>query len=147
VRQADIDALCRRAVAAWDQASRDARHVRFLWRGKRYSSHLTTFRICIKSREGLPVASCFHPDTWWEHAEAGGGVLRTRGTIAPALRFRILKRDGYRCRLCGAAARDGEHVKLHVDHIVAKSTGGTDDPSNLWTLCRTCNIGKGIQDL
>jgi hypothetical protein len=66
---------------------------------------------------------------------------------APKYRFSILKRDGYRCRICGAAASDGPHVKLNVDHIIPKINGGTDDPDNLWTLCWQCNIGKGTQEL
>lgn len=57
-----------------------------------------------------------------------------------ALRFRILKRDGYRCQLCGQNAQDG--VKLEVDHKHPRSKGGTDDPTNLWTLCFDCNRGK-----
>ena len=64
-----------------------------------------------------------------------------------ALRFRILKRDEYRCRLCGIAARDGDHVRLEVDHITPRSKGGSDDVSNLWTLCFQCNRGKGVQEL
>lgn len=62
-------------------------------------------------------------------------------------RFNVLKRDQYRCRLCGVAARDGDHVRLEVDHIVARSKGGTDDEINLWTLCFACNRGKGTKDL
>lgn len=67
--------------------------------------------------------------------------------LTPADRFEILKRDDYRCRLCGAAARDGEHVRLEVDHITPRSRRGTNDQSNLWTLCFSCNRGKGIKEL
>lgn len=59
-----------------------------------------------------------------------------------SLRFLILKRDNYRCRLCGVTAADGPDVRLEVDHITPRSKGGTDDPSNLWTLCFPCNRGK-----
>ncbi len=62
-----------------------------------------------------------------------------------AVRFLILKRDGYRCQLCGASAEDG--VRLEVDHKQAKANGGTDDEANLWTLCFPCNRGKGTQEL
>jgi hypothetical protein len=62
-------------------------------------------------------------------------------------RFAILKRDNYRCRLCGASAKDGPHVRLEVDHITARVKGGTNDDINLWTLCQACNSGKGMQDL
>jgi 5-methylcytosine-specific restriction protein A len=32
---------------------------------------------------------------------------------------------------------------LTVDHKVPKARGGTDDPDNLWALCRACNSTKG----
>jgi 5-methylcytosine-specific restriction enzyme A len=32
---------------------------------------------------------------------------------------------------------------LTVDHVIAKANGGTDDPSNLQVLCRSCNSQKG----
>jgi len=56
-------------------------------------------------------------------------------------RFRILRRDGYRCQLCGRSQVDG--VKLHVDHKLARVNGGSNDDENLWTLCEGCNLGKG----
>lgn len=32
---------------------------------------------------------------------------------------------------------------LTVDHYIPKAQGGTDDPENLWVLCRACNSAKG----
>jgi len=58
-----------------------------------------------------------------------------------ALRFAILKRDGYRCQLCGRSAKN-HGVVLEVDHKIARAKGGADKPSNLWTLCFDCNRGK-----
>jgi hypothetical protein len=63
-----------------------------------------------------------------------------RKPIKPSVRFQILKRDGYRCQLCGATANDG--AKLEIDHIVPVAKGGTNDLSNLQVLCRDCNSGK-----
>lgn len=60
-------------------------------------------------------------------------------------RFAILKRDGFRCQLCGATPGDG--ARLEVDHRVPKAKGGSDDPSNLWALCFDCNRGKGTEDV
>jgi len=73
--------------------------------------------------------------------------MRPKGPIGLKLRFQILRRDHYRCRLCGVSARDGQHIRLEVDHITARSRGGTNDPMNLMTLCHDCNLGKGAQDL
>lgn len=63
-----------------------------------------------------------------------------RSQLSRSLRYDILKRDHFRCVLCGASSRDG--VKLHVDHIVPVSKGGRTVPENLLTLCEHCNIGK-----
>jgi HNH endonuclease len=67
------------------------------------------------------------------------------GALRPSQRFAIIRRDGYRCRMCGAQSEDG--AQLEVDHKIPRARGGTNDPSNLWTLCFTCNRGKGINDL
>lgn len=56
------------------------------------------------------------------------------------MRYDILRRDGFRCQICGASQKDG--VTLHVDHIVPVSKGGRSVPSNLRTLCERCNKGK-----
>jgi len=61
--------------------------------------------------------------------------------LPASLRYQILSRDNYTCQACGAKAEDG--VLLEVDHIYPVSKGGTDEPRNLRTLCRTCNRGKG----
>jgi 5-methylcytosine-specific restriction endonuclease McrA len=71
---------------------------------------------------------------------------KNRSGISLKLRFEIFKTDNYKCRLCGASAKD-KGVKLEVDHILPIAKGGTDDKSNLWTLCFKCNRGKGISKL
>lgn len=63
-----------------------------------------------------------------------------RSIMSDSLRYKILKRDGFRCVLCGRTAADG--VKLHVDHIKPIAKGGKTIESNLRTLCDQCNIGK-----
>lgn len=59
--------------------------------------------------------------------------------ISRRLRFEILRRDGHTCRYCGAKAPD---VQLEVDHVIATTLGGPDEPSNLVTACEDCNSGK-----
>lgn len=60
--------------------------------------------------------------------------------MTESLRYDILKRDNFKCQICGYGAKDG--VKLHVDHIVPVSKGGQTIPSNLRVLCDRCNFGK-----
>ena len=52
----------------------------------------------------------------------------------------ILKRDNYRCVICGRGQKDG--VELHIDHIHPWSKGGETVFENLQTLCTVCNGGK-----
>lgn len=67
---------------------------------------------------------------------------KTRRKIKRSKRFRILKRDGFRCQLCGRKANEDDGIELHIDHKMPISKGGTDDDDNLWTLCNDCNLGK-----
>ena len=64
-----------------------------------------------------------------------------RSLMTDKLRYKIMKRDNFRCVICGASQKDG--VKLHVDHIIPVSKGGKTIESNLRTLCDRCNLGKG----
>ena len=66
-----------------------------------------------------------------------------RQAMTPSLRYDIMKRDGFRCVICGRSAKDG--VQLHVDHILPVSKGGKTIPSNLRTLCSECNLGKSAK--
>ena len=46
----------------------------------------------------------------------------------------VLSRDSYTCRACKA-----KQVKLHVHHIIYRSSGGSNTPNNLITLCEHCH--------
>ena len=67
-----------------------------------------------------------------------------REKLTAGLRYDILKRDNYRCQICGRTQADG--IKLHVDHIIPIAKGGKTVPENLQTLCQDCNLGKGTKD-
>lgn len=59
--------------------------------------------------------------------------------------FGVLARDKFCCCACGRSTKL-HGVLLHVDHIVPRSKGGSDEESNLQTLCQKCNIGKSNRD-
>lgn len=67
---------------------------------------------------------------------------RTRRDPSLRMRFRVLKRDNFRCRACGASPAFTPGLMLHVDHIKAWSVGGETVDNNLQTLCEPCNLGK-----
>lgn len=68
---------------------------------------------------------------------------RTRREISDRQRFRILVRDGFRCKSCGASPLIQPGVELHVDHIFPWSKGGETTDDNLESKCKQCNLGKG----
>ena len=50
-----------------------------------------------------------------------------------ALRQRVLRRDGWRCQLCGTLSN------LEVHHKQFRSHSGHDSEDNLITLCSPCH--------
>jgi hypothetical protein len=67
--------------------------------------------------------------------------------ISKEVRAYVLDRNGFTCQMCGAVAGEphpydpARKVRLHISHIIDKSMGGTDDPSNLRAQCSVCNEG------
>lgn len=55
-------------------------------------------------------------------------------------RRRILTRDNHRCRVCSKPG-------FEVDHIIAAAFGGSDEDSNLWTLCKEHHAVKTSSEL
>ena len=69
-------------------------------------------------------------------------IHRTSRNINDRLRFKILKRDNFKCCACGASPAKDPAVVLHIDHIIPWSKGGETVEENLQTLCLKCNLGK-----
>lgn len=67
--------------------------------------------------------------------------------ISKETRAFILERNGFTCQMCGAVAGEphpydpSRKTRLHIGHILDKSKGGTDEPSNLKAICSVCNEG------
>lgn len=66
--------------------------------------------------------------------------------ISAKLRAQVLDRNGSVCQTCGITPDEidpntGRKARLHMGHIVDKSTGGKDDLANLRAQCSTCNQG------
>ena len=66
-----------------------------------------------------------------------------RKPFTKSTRYKIMRRDDFKCVLCGRSPRNTENLTLHIDHIFPVSKGGSNKMSNLRTLCRDCNLGKG----
>lgn len=67
--------------------------------------------------------------------------------VSKETRAYVLDRNGFTCQMCGAVAGEPHpydstrKTRLHLGHVIDKSMGGTDDPSNLRAICSVCNEG------
>ena len=67
--------------------------------------------------------------------------------ISKETRAFVLDRNGFTCQMCGAVAGEPHpydttrKTRLHLGHVIDKSMGGTDDPSNLRAICSVCIEG------
>jgi len=68
-----------------------------------------------------------------------GKIKPQRKPISASLRHEVFVKDGFKCVDCGATNKERT---LHVDHIIPVSQGGSDELSNLQTLCDKCNFSK-----
>lgn len=71
------------------------------------------------------------------------GESVVKSLVHGTLRYEVLKRARFRCELCGISAYE---KALEVDHILPRNHGGSDDISNLQTLCYSCNAMKRDRD-
>lgn len=104
-------------------------------------------RNLVKSRsqQGYCDAHAEKRSNWNKRIDRSGSTTdRGYGHAWRKLRERILKRDNYLCVKCRAAGRLVEATD--VDHIKAKTHGGTDDESNLQSLCAPCHKEKTAKE-
>jgi 5-methylcytosine-specific restriction endonuclease McrA len=59
--------------------------------------------------------------------------LRLKAEVYERLRKQVLRRDGWRCQVCGS------RQNLQVHHKRFRSQQGSDDDLNLITLCARCH--------
>jgi len=57
-------------------------------------------------------------------------------------RLAIYLRDRFTCLYCCSDLHGAEPTDITLDHLVVKSAGGGNEPSNLVTACRACNCSR-----
>jgi hypothetical protein len=60
-----------------------------------------------------------------------------------ALRRYVRERAAHRCEYCHLHEDDADFLAFHIEHVVAKQHGGSDDPELLCYACSECNWAKG----
>lgn len=59
--------------------------------------------------------------------------------IPDSVRQYVFQRNNYQCQSC---AKTHKETQLTIDHIIPLAKGGSNDISNLQTLCLECNRQK-----
>lgn len=85
--------------------------------------------------------------------------MPNKSGVATSMRRRVFREENYTCAVCGIQGEERRFPKggygyytalpgvyLSIDHIVAKSKGGSNERSNLRVLCTPCNTTKGVKD-
>jgi 5-methylcytosine-specific restriction endonuclease McrA len=63
--------------------------------------------------------------------------------ISPKIRAQVRERAHDACEYCHLHQDDSPLAALHVEHIIPKVHGGSDDIENLGLACIDCNLHKG----
>ena len=63
--------------------------------------------------------------------------------IGTRTKSKVRERADNTCEYCRLHQDDSPLAALHVEHIISKSHGGTDDLDNLALACIDCNLHKG----
>jgi hypothetical protein len=67
---------------------------------------------------------------------------KTSRNVSWRMRFLVMRRDCFKCQLCGVSPALKPGTILVVDHVKAWEAGGETAMENLQTLCEPCNGGK-----
>lgn len=104
--------------------------------GYRSGSSNTRFCLAVGCGELVRGRSSYCPAhdqiAAWSNSAS---TRRARGWNWSKIRKQVLKRDNYRCRVCGKLANE-------VDHTVPVAWGGSESLDNLQAMCSTCHRRK-----
>ncbi len=64
-------------------------------------------------------------------------------TVNESTKAIVRERAKHRCEYCQLHQDDSPLATLHVEHVVPRKHGGSDDPENLALACIDCNLHKG----
>lgn len=103
--------------------------------------------VCGKTALAQRLCPTHYTAMWRKAFHDENGYWPQRGgRISPKKRLALYERDDCKCYLCGdTLSLDtpfNDPKALTLDHVHPRSRGGTDDPDNLKTCCRECNIKK-----
>ena len=68
--------------------------------------------------------------------------MLTRRDISTERKTKIMDRDGWKCYICG-----DKSCALEVHHVVPVFLGGSNDDTNLVSLCHGCHLAIHREDI
>ncbi|MBU1230003.1 MAG: HNH endonuclease [Proteobacteria bacterium] len=67
---------------------------------------------------------------------------KTSRNVSWRMRFLVMRRDNFKCMMCGVSPAMKPGTVLVIDHVTPWESGGETEFENLQTLCEQCNGGK-----
>jgi hypothetical protein len=113
---------------------------------KHYGTWLKSCQKFIEFKMGeyIPIESKTTPNL--ESSISKTPFMKDKRDIPDGLRYKVLKRDNFKCVTCGSSPANNTGTILHVDHIIPFSKGGKTTIDNLQSLCQECNLGKSNRE-
>lgn len=139
-----------------DRRNRKTRYRKARWRNRKNSIKTGRFSPTMRSKieahlreirfvqSLLPIRSIMlETGTFDPHALKNPEVLRHKWLYQQGINYGfantkayVLTRDHYTCQACLGKSKE---CRLEVHHIIPRSQNGSDEESNLITLCKTCH--------
>ena len=158
VRNDIAQTMKERAASRRNRRQRKTRYRPARWLNRRNSIKIGRFSPTMRSKIEahlreirfvkclLPITSLvLETGTFDPHALKSPEVLRNKWLYQRGINYGyantkayVLTRDTYICQQCQGKSRDR---RLEVHHIVFRSEQGSDEESNLLTLCKICHDG------
>jgi hypothetical protein len=158
VRNDIADTMKVRATYRGNRRNRATRYRPARWQNRRNSIRTDRFSPTMRSKidahlresrfvDSLLPISCIvlETGTFDPHALKNPQVLQNKSFYQQGISYGyantkayVLTRDNYTCQHCGGKSKD---KRLEVHHLVFRSHNGSDEETNLLTLCKTCHDG------
>jgi hypothetical protein len=158
VRNEIAHTMKERAASRRNRRNRKTRYRPARWLNRRNSIKTGRFSPTMKSKIEvhlreicfvqlvLPITSIvLETGTFDPHALKNPEVLQKKWLYQKGINYGfantkayVLTRDGYTCQQCKGKSKD---KRLEVHHLVFRSQQGSDEETNLLTLCKTCHDG------
>ena len=108
------------------------------WTEKERAAHMA-YRATPEYREKQASRQRGEKSHLWKGGKIKDEALRLQGWQWRYRRKECYARDNWTCQDCGVHCTSRGKTKIQAHHIVSRRNGGSDDLTNLVTLCISCH--------